>query len=174
MAKGTIIPNGEVLFRYIDPKSLPTGQVEIPVSVFNDSELSCDWERYKTDPNTSYHINEGKTRVIAISVCDGIRNIRNPKGRGEIVDAWTQEIIHDPISAEDDSRHGANESHSLIIGKKKAAVVDSIRNNSMWFEEYLKIKKSIEIVPTKPENSFFFDFANFDLKRKLKRFFLRK
>lgn len=124
------IPNGEILFKYIYPKALPEGQDDIPVSIFNDPELSCDWERFRNDPYTSFHIEEGKTTIIAITVSDDIKYPKNPKRKGQIVDAWKQDIIHDPVSEEDDPRHGENFAHSLIKGRKKLAVKEAIKDNS--------------------------------------------
>lgn len=124
------IPDGETLLRYCDPRAFPPGQQEIPTSIFNDPELSCDWQRYRPDPLSSFHIAEGKTKVIAITVCDAIRNPRNPKRVGEVVPAWRQQIIHSPVAAAEDPMHGANPAHSLIIGKKKKAVQDAIVSNS--------------------------------------------
>jgi hypothetical protein len=112
---------------------LPEGQAEIPASIFNDRELSCDWERYRKDPFTSYHIKEGKICVIQITVCDAIRNPKNPKRVGQAVPDWRQDIIHSPITAEDDTVHGANEAHSLIRGLKKLPVLEAIRDNALVY-----------------------------------------
>lgn len=71
---GDEIPNGEFLFRYCHPKAFPIGQTEIPSGIFNDEELSCDWEKIRKDPLTSYHIKEGLSVVIKIKVCDEIKN----------------------------------------------------------------------------------------------------
>lgn len=128
---GSDIPDGEILFRYCNPGAFPEGQVEIPGSLFNYPELSCDWERLRPDPTTSFHLAEGKTRVIAITVCDAIRNPRNPK-RGNLEPSWRQEIIYAPVSDDDDALHGANEAHSLIRGKKKMAVRDALVAHSVW------------------------------------------
>lgn len=68
--------------------------------------------------------------MVAIKVCDEIRNPRNPKRLGQIVEDWKQEIIYAPVSKEEDPKHGANLAHSLIKGKKKNAVTDIIRKNS--------------------------------------------
>ena len=126
----TEIPDGEILYRYCNPQAFPPGQLEIPTSIFNDQNLSCDWQQYRSDPTSSFHISEGKTRIIVIAVCDAIRNPRNPKRSGEIVPDWHQDIVHDPLTAEDDPIHGANPAHSLIIGKKKKAVQDALVYNS--------------------------------------------
>lgn len=58
------IPDGEILYRYCSPDIFPDGQEEIPASIFNDKELSCDWEQYQKNPLNSYHIAEGKRCVI--------------------------------------------------------------------------------------------------------------
>jgi hypothetical protein len=129
-----VIPDGETLFRFCNPAAFPEGQREIPISVFNDPRLSCDWQRYRPDPRTSFHIDEGKTRVISITVTDAIRNPRNPKREGQIVEAWKQDIHHCPVSAEDDPVHGANNAHSLIEGRKKPAVMDALVDASHWWD----------------------------------------
>ena len=136
MSKGESIPNGETLFRFVNPSALPKGQNELSVGIFNYPELSCDWKKLRPNPETSFHISEGKTLVIAIEICDQIKNPENPKRSGEKVEAWKQEVIHDPIGAEDDLVHGENEAHSLIKGKKRKAVVDAIRENSVIHRNY--------------------------------------
>lgn len=128
------IPDGEILFRYCYPSAFPLGQAEIPISVFQVLELSCDWKKYRSDPATSYHIEEGKTRIISITVCDEIRNPRNPKGKGLVVPDWRQEIIHNPICWLCDPCHGANKAHSLVKGRKKIAVCEVLVKNSIWFD----------------------------------------
>jgi len=133
MAKGDIIPDGEVLYRYINPDALPDDQKSIPPGIFQTKELSCDWKRYVKNPLDSFHIDEGKTKIIKIDVCDDIRNPKNPKRDGEVVEAWKQKIIHDPVDASEDETHGSNSAHSLIIGKKKAAVVDALIHNSCYY-----------------------------------------
>ena len=125
------IPDGEILFRYCMPQVFPPGQIEIPTSIFNDPNLSCDWEKYRSDPSTSFHIAEGKTRIISITINDDIRNPKNPQ-KGYPVAAWKQRIIHDPKAEEDDMIHGANEAHSLINGRKKAAVCEALVKSSTW------------------------------------------
>jgi hypothetical protein len=130
------IPDGEILFRFAKKEAFPPDQTELPTSIFNDPELSCDWKKFRPDPRTSFHIAEGKNQVIAIVVCDEIRNPRNPKRIGEIVDDWKQQIIYAPIKGNQDMRHGANKAHSLIKGKKKAAVIEALRKNSSF---YLKL-----------------------------------
>ena len=133
MQKGDVIPDGEILYRYVKPEALPPGQSEIPTSVFQDQELSCDWKKLMPNPLNSFHISEGKSCVIEITVCDEIRNPTNPKRTGQVVPEWKQQIIYDPLSAEEDTLHGCNPAHSLIKGKKKGAVVDAIKRNSRVF-----------------------------------------
>ena len=130
MEYGTIIQDGEILFRFARKEAFPIGQDEIPSIIFNDPELSCDWQKFRSDPLSSYHISEGKSYVVAIKVCDDIRNPKNPKRVGQIVDDWKQEIIYAPIKEEEDINHGANPAHSLIKGKKKGPITDAIRRNS--------------------------------------------
>lgn len=125
------IPDGEILYRYARPDAFPPEQKEIPGFVFNDPEMSCDWERYQKAPEHSFHIAEGKTRILEITVCDEIRNPRNPSRDGEKVAAWQQKILHDPV---DHPKHGFLESHSLIKGKKKKAVTDAIAENSRFYQ----------------------------------------
>jgi hypothetical protein len=48
-----------------------------------------------------------------------------------VVPDWHQDIIHDPITVEMDPLHGANYAHSLIKGRKKSAVCEAIRDNSI-------------------------------------------
>jgi len=129
------IPNRETLFRFINPEALPFDQIEIPTGIFNDPNLSCDWEKYRTDPYTSFHIEEGRSVIICITVCDDIRNPKNPKRAGQIVDAWKQKIYHDPFSEEDDPIHRANFAHSLIQGRKKMPVTQAIKDNSYFWKD---------------------------------------
>jgi len=126
------IPDNEILFRYCMPQAFPLGQSEIPTSIFNDPSLSCDWERYRLDPSTSFHIAEGRTRIISITINDEIRNPRNPKRKGQLVTEWRQQITHAPLTEEEDKRHGANEAHSLIEGRKKPAVCEALVKSSTW------------------------------------------
>ncbi len=128
------IPDGEVLIKYCYPGAFPDGQTEIPVSLFDQIELSCDWKLFRADPRTSYHVSEGKNRIIEITVCDDIRSPKNPRRSGEVVQAWRQQIIYDPVSEKDDTIHGANLAHSLIIGRKKAAVKEAIVANAVWYD----------------------------------------
>jgi len=125
------IPNGEHLYRYVNPKAFPKGQEEIPTTIFQDSELSCDWEKYQNDPYNSYHVKQGKSIIVKIEVHNDIKNVENPKRLGTIVREWCQEIIHAPISDEDDPVNGANFSHSLIKGLKKSAVTKAIAKHSV-------------------------------------------
>jgi len=130
---GSNISDGEVLYRYAKPSAFPEGQKEIPTGIFNDPELSCDWEKYQKSPEESYHIGEGRSLVFAITVHDSIRNPRNPKGKGEIVKDWCQEIVYNPVTDEDDPNHGANPSHSLIRGKKRQAVLVALQANTVLY-----------------------------------------
>ena len=127
------IPDGEILFRYCNPKAFPEGQDKIPAGIFSDRELSCDWKKFRQDPMTSFHINEGKTCVICINVCDSIKNPINPKRTGQKVPEWKQEIIHSPVTAFEDKKHGANQAHSLIKGLKKLPVCLAIAENSSLY-----------------------------------------
>ena len=127
-----IIPDNEILYRYAHPKAFIDGEENIPPSIFDDPELSCDWAKYQENPEKSYHIAEGKSRIIEILVCDDIRNPKNPKRTGQVVQEWQQDIIHKPVRAEDDPVHGENYSHSLIKGRKKQAVRDAIAKNSKF------------------------------------------
>ncbi len=127
------IPDGEILFRFCRPEALPKDQVGVPPSIFNDPNLSCDWRRYRADPMTSFLIAEGQSVVVEIEVNDDIRNPGNPKRSGEIVPAWRQEIIHDPVSADMDPTHGENPAHSLIRGPKKKAVIDALMKHSRLY-----------------------------------------
>lgn len=130
-----LIPDGEFLFRYAKPEAFPEGQTDIPVGIFQDNDLSCDWERYQKSPDRSFHIAEGRNVIIRITVCDEIRNPTNPKRTGQRVADWAQEIIHDPIKKGQDVNHleMENISHSLIRGRKRAAVVKAIADNSIIY-----------------------------------------
>ena len=140
---GSKIPEGEHLFRYFNPIIIPEGQIDIPVAIFKDKELSCDWEYYKKNPFSSFHIEEGCSRVIQITVCEEIINIRNPRGKGEIVEAWHQDIIYSPISQEQDEKHGENPAHSLIIGKKRDVVCNALKEHSKEVFESDFVNKEI-------------------------------
>lgn len=128
------IPDGEMLFRYCSPSAFPPGQTDIPTNVFGELRLSCDWNKFRPDPSTSFHIGEGLTRVISITVADDIRNPRNPKREGEILEAQIQRIYHNPTTEKDDPLHGANPAHSLIEGRKKKAVQEALVANSEWHD----------------------------------------
>ena len=129
------IPNNEILIRYCLPGAFPDDQIDIPSSVYNDTELSCDWTQFRPDPRTSFHVfKEGLTRIISITVCDDIKNPRNPKSKGRLEEAWKQDILYDPIFEGDDTENGENLAHSLIKGAKKAAVVDILRMKSTWYD----------------------------------------
>jgi len=125
-----VIQNGDILYRYVAPEVFPEGQTDIPISIFNDKELSCDWNRYQLCPESSPHVENGRTRVISIRVCDAIRNPVNPKRTGELVPDWAQEFIYDPLEHDVNNEFTPNLSHSLIRGKKKLAVTTAIRDNS--------------------------------------------
>lgn len=127
-----IIPNGEVLFRYVRPEAFPPGQIEIPDAIFNDKALSCDWKRFRPDPQSSKHVLHGKSVVVSITVCDGIRNPTNPKNSDKAEASWHQTIIHNPVTAEEEPVFGENPAHVLIRGKKKAAVRHQMKINSSW------------------------------------------
>lgn len=128
------IPDGEILYKYLYPKAIPPGQEEIDPGVFSQKEMSCDWAKIQQTPEESFHIKEGKTIIASISVCEAIRHPRNPKNKGEIEPAWRQHIIHDPITANEDPKNGANLSHSLIYGKKRGPVQDAIASHCSWRE----------------------------------------
>lgn len=127
------IPDGEILFRFCKPSAFPDGQRDIPIGIFNDEEMSCDWQKYRSNPFESFHITEGRNWIIEICVCDEIRNPTNPKRVGKREPEWHQSIVHDPMSDEDDPIHGANIAHALIAGKKKIAVQEAIQRNAKWF-----------------------------------------
>ncbi len=124
------IENGEILYRYAKPKAFPEDQAEFPAYSLMDNNLSCDWAKYQGSPEDSIHVTEGKNLIVAICICDEVRNPRNPKGQGEIVAEWKQNIFHDPLEYEEGNKYTPNYAHSLIQGKKKAAVLATIRENS--------------------------------------------
>lgn len=126
------IKNGDILYRYADPQILPDGQTELPLSIFNDPKMSCDWMKYQESPECSPQVSHGRNMVISITVCDEIRNPRNPKRAGELVEAWSQEFLHDPVAEIKDDPFTPNESHSLVKGKKKGAVTTAIRSNATF------------------------------------------
>jgi hypothetical protein len=122
------ILNGEVLLRYASPEAFPKDQTEIPTSVFNDLNLSCDWKRLIPNPQFSHHITSGRSVIISITICDEIRRPTNP--RGVQVPSSFQEVLHDPIP--EDEPFGPNEAHSLIRGRKKQEAINALRRNSIW------------------------------------------
>lgn len=121
------ISDGEVLYRYAYPKVLPEGQDELPVSIFTDTEMSCDWSHYQKTPESSPHVAHGRSLIIAISICD---EIRNPKKLGIVVPEMVQQVLHDPTEEVTGDPFTPNESHSLIKGRKKAIVTIAIRDNA--------------------------------------------
>lgn len=126
------ISDGEVLYRYADPKVFPSGQTELPTSIFNDAEMSCDWQRVQANPELSPHVTNGRNMIVSISICDGIRNPTNPKRSAQLVPDWKQDILHDPLLAKPGDAFTPNPSHALIRGKKKGAVTTVIRDNSTY------------------------------------------
>ena len=126
----TQICDGEILYRYAKPEAFPPGQEEIPTSIFNDKELSCDWEKLQANPELSLHVESGKSVIVAITVCDAIRNPVNPRRTNQMVDAWKQEIVHDPLAHDPSDNFTPNEAHALVKGLKKVAVTDALRQNS--------------------------------------------
>ncbi|MEX5533236.1 hypothetical protein [Pseudomonas syringae] len=126
------ILDGEVLYRYADPKVFPIGQTELPISIFNDINMSCDWQKIQPNPELSPHVTNGRNMIVSISICDGIRNPTNPKRTAQIVPDWKQDILHDPLPAQPGNAFTPNPSHALIRGKKKGAVTTVIRDNSTF------------------------------------------
>lgn len=126
----TQIADGEILYRYASPEAFPPGQDEIPTSIFNDSELSCDWEKLQSAPESSLHVRHGRTVIVAITVCDAIRNPVNPKRTATVVPEWKQDILHDPLLADPTDQFTPNAAHALVKGRKKAPVTDALRINS--------------------------------------------
>lgn len=124
------IANGEILFRYAKPEAFPAGQKEIPTTIFNDKDMSCDWNFYQNRPEDSFNIKRGRSVIIEITVCDDIKNPTNPKRVGERVDSWKQEIRYNPVAEIKDDPFTPNEAHSLIKGSKRGAVTSIIRDNS--------------------------------------------
>ena len=47
ISKGEEIPNEEILFRFYNPKAFPSDQNEIPISIFLELDLSCDWKYHR-------------------------------------------------------------------------------------------------------------------------------
>jgi hypothetical protein len=128
----TNIVDGEVLYRYADPRVFPVGQTELPISIFNDANLSCDWQRVQFAPASSPHVANGRNMIVSIAICDGIRNPANPKRTTQVVADWKQDILHDPLPATPGDMFTPNPSHALIRGKKKGAVTTAIRDNSTY------------------------------------------
>lgn len=126
------IVDGEVLYRYADPRAFPEGQTELPTSIFNDPNLSCDWQKIQLNPERSPHVANGRNMVVSIAVCDSIRNPVNPKRSTQLVPDWKQDILHDPLPEELGNAFTPNPSHALIRGKKKGAVTTAIRDNSTY------------------------------------------
>ena len=137
--KGDIIPNGESLYRYIKPESLPEDQTEIPFSIFEDKELSCDWAKVQTEPEKSYHVAEGKNLILQILVCDEIKFPCNPKQPKQKQESWEQKVVHDPIKKGEDLTHTEieNESHSLIQGLKRIHITTAIAQNTKVFKQVI-------------------------------------
>ena len=129
----TAIQDGEVLYRYANPHVFPAGQTELPLSIFNDALLSCDWQRLKAAPEASLHVAHGRNMIVSISICDAIRNPANPKRVGVQVPEWRQEIVHDPLPPTEADPFTPNASHALIKGAKKGAVTTAIRENSRYY-----------------------------------------
>jgi len=125
------IPDGEILYRYVKPAAFPDGQEEIPGGIFSDPELSCDWKKYNSRPQESPQVKIGKTVIIAINICEEIRNPSNPKNSGKKEVDWHQEIIYDPVKTNEITGEEENLAHSLISGKKKKAVTDAIVKNAI-------------------------------------------
>ena len=126
------ILDGEVLYRYADPRVFPEGQTELPTSIFNDPNLSCDWQKVQLNPELSPHVANGRNMIVSIAVCDSIRNPTNPKRSTQLVPDWKQDILHDPLPAQQGNAFTPNPSHALIRGKKKGAVTTVIRDNSTY------------------------------------------
>jgi hypothetical protein len=70
--------------------------------------------------------------IVSIAVCDSIRNPTNPKRSTQLVPDWKQDILHDPLPAQQGDAFTPNPSHALIRGKKKGAVTTVIRDNSTY------------------------------------------
>jgi hypothetical protein len=126
------IQDGEILYRYADSRVFPLGQAELPISIFNDPNLSCDWQRIQLAPASSPHVANGRNMIVSIAICDAIRNPTNPKRTSQLVPDWKQEILHDPLPLKVGDTYTPNPSHALIRGKKKGAVTTVIRDNSTY------------------------------------------
>ncbi len=113
------IPDGEILYRYIRPDALPAGQTEVPDSILQDKNLSCDWKKFQEQPETSPQVTQhGKTVILAIKICDDIRNPLNDSGDIQ----FPQDIRHSPTPSEETPEEAENYAHSLISGRKKLPV----------------------------------------------------
>jgi len=134
--KGDTIPNGEFLYKYVKPHFVPSDQTEVPYGIFEDQELSCDWEKYQKSPEKSFHISEGKNKIIRITVCDEIKYPCNPIRPRQKQPAWEQKVEHDPILKGEDFSHPTieNLSHSLIKGTKKIHITKAIALNSIFYK----------------------------------------
>ena len=147
--KGDIIPDGEFLYKYVKPETFPDDQTEIPFGIFIDETLSCDWAAYQKNPEYSFHVKEGKTVIVRISVCSEIRHPCNPERPTQKQPAWEQKIEHDPVEKGQDPSHPEveNLSHSLINGKKKNHVTKAIARNSVIYKQVnLEALASVNIV----------------------------
>jgi hypothetical protein len=129
---GDEIPDGELLFRYILPEKiiLPEGQTTLPTNFFEDGDLSCDWQRHCPNPSLAcQYVELHKTFVIAIEVCNEIKNPANPKNSGKVEEAWRQKVLYDPVN-DTTIPCGINLAHAVIRGKKKLPVKEAIANHS--------------------------------------------
>lgn len=129
---GDEIPDGELLFRYISPQRfiVPEGQMTLPTNFFEDGDLSCDWAHYCPNPSRAcQYVELKKTVVIAIEVCDEIKNPTNPKNSGKVEEAWRQKVLYDPVS-DNTIPCGENLAHAVIRGKKKLPLKEAIANHS--------------------------------------------
>ena len=164
--KGDIIPNGDYLYKYVNPKSFPEDQTEIPFGIFEDRELSCDWAYYQKYPEKSFHVAEGKTAIVQILVCDEIKMPCNPKQPRQQQPDWAQTVMHDPIEIGEDQTHPTigNESHSLIKGLKKIHITKAIAANSKIY----RIVKEVNVEVEKKELEIGKEEANVTIPRNSK------
>lgn len=127
--------NTEVVL-FANPDVFPDGQMELPSSMIEDGKLSCYTCLDKETLRKSPHVEQGKTRLAFINICDAVRNPVNPKNGNKMEKAWHQSIIRDPLKPEDfepESPFGKDElrsHHAEIVGKKKLPVKDAIRANA--------------------------------------------
>jgi hypothetical protein len=128
----TVIQDGEILYRYANPSVFPAGQKELPTCIFNDPEMSCDWQKLQGMPAASPHVSNGRNMIVSIAICDGIRNPVNPKRTTQVIADWRQDIVHDPLPLKPNDAFTPNPSHALIKGKKKGAVTTAIRDHSTY------------------------------------------